>query len=322
MSNTLAKKLFIRGAGLQRPEYFFWGAFVLAGILFLSPDEGTLPIPQQQTAVAQTAAAESYEEVLLEAKAAAVLDTRTTMFLFERNARSVLPLASLTKIMTAATALALVPETTVVSIDALDLQEEGDAGLVSGETWLLRDLLKLTLLKSSNDAAHAVAAAAGGIALGFGSREEGRAFFIERMNERARALSLRTLLFLNETGLDVAPTIAGGYGSARDAAMIFAHALARYPTIFEPTKWEQVVFATNGGGRNAQNTNRETGKFPLLIASKTGYTDLAGGNLALAFDADFNHPIIIVVLGSTVEGRFADAEKLVWATLEYLSRNI
>ena len=74
------------------------------------------------------------------------------------------------------------------------------------------------------------------------------------------------------------------------------------------------------GGIDARNTNQETGKFPLLIASKTGYTDLAGGNLALAFDAGFNRPIIIVVLGSSYEGRFADAEKLVWATLAYLAQ--
>jgi D-alanyl-D-alanine carboxypeptidase len=77
----------------------------------------------------------------------------------------------------------------------------------------------------------------------------------------------------------------------------------------------------SGNGENrfsARNTNRETGKFPLLLASKTGYTDLAGGNLALAFDAGFNHPIVVVVLGSSYDGRFADAEKLVWSTLEYL----
>ena len=51
------------------------------------------------------------------------------------------------------------------------------------------------------------------------------------------------------------------------------------------------------------------------IASKTGFTDLAGGNLVIAFDAGLSHPIIISVLGSTQEGRFRDVEKLVTASL-------
>jgi D-alanyl-D-alanine carboxypeptidase len=52
-----------------------------------------------------------------------------------------------------------------------------------------------------------------------------------------------------------------------------------------------------------------------LIASKTGYTDLAGGNLAVAFDAGVNRPIVIAVLGSSREERFSDVEKLASAVL-------
>jgi D-alanyl-D-alanine carboxypeptidase len=304
---------------VKQPEYFFWGAFVLAGILFLFPEGKVTTEPKQQTAAVYVASIDPYETVSLEAKAAVVLDTRTKRILFEHNANVALPLASLTKIMTATTALSLVPETTVVPISDEALREEGDAGLVSGDEWLLRDLLALTLLESSNDGARAVAETAGAVALGSPSPADGRAFFIEQMNRAARVLSLQTLSFKNESGLDMSPSIAGGYGGAYDVAALFARALAAYPAIFEPTRWDKTVLSGNGeNGFSARNTNRETGKFPLLIASKTGYTDLAGGNLALAFDAGFNRPIIIVVLGSSYEGRFADAEKLVWSTLEYL----
>jgi len=55
--------------------------------------------------------------------------------------------------------------------------------------------------------------------------------------------------------------------------------------------------------------------------SQTGYTDLAGGNLIIAFDAGFDHPIVITVLGSTIDDRITDVEKLVWATLAYLQNN-
>lgn len=51
------------------------------------------------------------------------------------------------------------------------------------------------------------------------------------------------------------------------------------------------------------------------MASKTGLTDLAGGNLAIAFDAGLGHPIVVVVLGSTEDGRLTDVENLVDATL-------
>ena len=55
-----------------------------------------------------------------------------------------------------------------------------------------------------------------------------------------------------------------------------------------------------------------------MILSKTGDTDLAGGNLAVAYDAGINEPIIIVVLGSTQEGRFADVATLASSTAAYL----
>ena len=46
------------------------------------------------------------------------------------------------------------------------------------------------------------------------------------------------------------------------------------------------------------------------MASKTGYTDAAGGNLAVLVNLNVNKPIVIVVLGSTVDGRFQDVNRL------------
>jgi D-alanyl-D-alanine carboxypeptidase len=67
------------------------------------------------------------------------------------------------------------------------------------------------------------------------------------------------------------------------------------------------------------NTNKAIDLLPNVIASKTGFTDLAGGNLVVAFDAGIAHPIIIAVLGSSFDGRFDDMTKLVNSTIEYLS---
>jgi len=71
----------------------------------------------------------------------------------------------------------------------------------------------------------------------------------------------------------------------------------------------------------ARNTNKMASDTPGLIGSKTGYTGTAGGNLAFVFDPELGRPIIITVLGSTAEGRFEDAKKLIDATLNYLSDN-
>jgi D-alanyl-D-alanine carboxypeptidase len=56
-------------------------------------------------------------------------------------------------------------------------------------------------------------------------------------------------------------------------------------------------------------------RYQDLVASKTGTTDLAGGNLVVAFDPEIGRPIVISVLGSTEDGRFTDMEKLVSKTL-------
>ena len=73
------------------------------------------------------------------------------------------------------------------------------------------------------------------------------------------------------------------------------------------------VYSDSGNYHDAQNTNDALYLIPNLLASKTGYTDLAGGNLTIAYDAGFNRPIIVTVLGSTQQERFSDVVRLVEA---------
>ena len=69
-----------------------------------------------------------------------------------------------------------------------------------------------------------------------------------------------------------------------------------------------------------RNTNLVASEIPGLLGSKTGLTDLAGGNLVFAFDPELGRPIVITILGSTEEGRFQDVRKLISATLEYINQ--
>ena len=93
------------------------------------------------------------------------------------------------------------------------------------------------------------------------------------------------------------------------------------PKLFENTQFARPAFTSETGVRHVvQNTNEIVERLPAVIASKTGFTDLANGNLAIVFEAGPVRPIAIVVLGSTQKDRFTDVERLVWATLRHLQK--
>ncbi len=307
-----------------RAEYFFWLAVLWVFFLLLSPQgnfSGKHDAAIVAAIVSQSPKANPYDKVELIAKAAYVYDSKTKRALFAKNASVPLPLASITKIMTAATALSLVPETTYIPISARAIKEEGDSGLRVGERWLLRDLLTFMLIESSNDGAVAVSSTIGAL-LGTSTEtvDDSRLLFVQKMNELAETLHFSSTRFLNETGLDLNETQAGARASAEETARMLAYALEKFPSVFKETRWGEFRLKNESGeAHSALNTNKDINTLPLLIASKTGYTDLAGGNLVIAFDAGFNYPIVIAVLGSTTDGRFADVEKLVWATLQFLA---
>ena len=115
--------------------------------------------------------------------------------------------------------------------------------------------------------------------------------------------------FLNTTGLDVSSSTAGAYGSALDVAHLVEKLLKEHGSIFEATTRHPI---SNGeSGKGAMSTLEPLWSMPGLIAAKTGFTDLAGGNLAAAIDMGIGQPVIAVVLGSTREGRFEDVQLMV-----------
>lgn len=250
----------------------------------------------------------SFDKLSLRAKSVAVYDSTTGKFIYTKNGNVQLPLASITKVMT--------------SMSALRIAERMDTEKpvrFSGNWWNLVDLMKFALVSSSNSGVTSIAEAMSKVEdANTGSIENIN--FVGEMNSIARELGLHTTYFLNETGLDVNPTLGGAYGSAKDTARMFAYAVDRYPHIFGATKYPEIkIVSREGADLGSKNTNIDVAKMTTLMASKTGTTDLAGGNLVIAFDAGLSHPIIISVLGSTPEDRFKDAEALSLATVDYLS---
>jgi D-alanyl-D-alanine carboxypeptidase (penicillin-binding protein 5/6) len=232
------------------------------------------------------------------AKAAIVLDPATGQVLFSKNGEVSLPLASLTKLMTAETVLSVEKDNASVTITPDDLKPEGDWGFKVGETWSLGQLLKFGLVASSNDAMAAAAASAG-------------PQIIDDMNKTAANLGLTQTYFLNPTGLDLDPSTPGAYGSAHDVARLASVFLKNYPELFESTTHASVTIVSASSTLEAASTDVPLLTIPGLIAAKTGYTDLAGGNLVAVFETDINHPLIAVVLGSTRDGRFSDTKTLI-----------
>lgn len=268
-----------------------------------------------------------FENISLGAHAVYVLDIKTKTVLFSKNENEKLPLASVTKLMTAFVARENFNESAVLTISKEDISTEGDSGLRVGERWRIGDLLDVMLLVSSNDAAHAIARFVGSGGKEIDDNTFAYNAFVSMMNEKARLLGLDQMEFINESGLDVtqvrnispdAPVaVAGGYGSAQNVAELLALLWSKYPETIEITarKYARIT-SQDDVAHVLPNTNEIVGQISGLIASKTGFTDISGGNLAIIFDRGIGDPIVIVVLGSTYKGRFDDMEKLVKAVRE------
>jgi len=256
------------------------------------------------------------EGVEVRAVAAYVWDIKGQRALYSKNQNEVLPLASITKLMTALLAHELIADETPTTVSLRAIRQEGVSGLNAGEQLEVEKLRELALVSSSNDAAFALAASVGEL---LGERDP-VSQFIAGMNIRADELGLETLNFKNTTGLDLSETESGAVGSARDVSFLMEYIVKNYPEILEPTQQTATrIYNTAGTYYEINNTNEVALEIPNMIGSKTGFTDLAGGNLTIAFDVAYNRPIVITVLGSTRDERFTDVLKLVGAVQQSMA---
>jgi len=288
-------------------------------LLFMVPHFVSILSPADDTLVAagdpdeEKKKEDPFRSISLEGRSFFVYDINKDAVLYAYNEEDQFPLASVTKVMTALIAKELAPEGTLITIDRSTLAPEGDSGLLVGERWRLKDIIDLTLVSSSNDGARAIASLGG-----FLSRDESispEEYFVRRMNEKAREIGLTQTYFLNESGLDVSSGVSGAYGSSKDMALLFSYVLKHYPELLEATTYSDLRTDSLEAAHVATNTNSIVEKIPEILASKTGFTELAGGNLVVAFEAGPTRPIVIAVLGSSAEGRFDDMAKLVDASL-------
>jgi D-alanyl-D-alanine carboxypeptidase (penicillin-binding protein 5/6) len=223
-------------------------------------------------------------------------DLDSGQVLFQAYARERLPIASVTKIMTALLVLERTRPRDLVTVSA---EAAGDGrtagvselGLREGEQIEVGELLYALLLQSANDAAVALAEHVSG------SVEA----FVGDMNARAARLGLRGTRFFSPNGLD-----DRGYSTASDLVTL-TRAAYRYPRFARivATQVHEVPAPEGEAGRIVQNRNVLLWLYPGAVGVKTGFTTQAGSCIvAVAERAGLR--LVAVVLGGRDEV-FSDA---------------
>lgn len=273
-----------------------------------------LPLPQAKTQAAAVVVADPFASTTLEAKSAYVYDMATHRTLYSLAPDETRPLASITKVATVLAATEVLQPTDVITIPYDTAPAGSTERLAKGDTWHVQDVVDFTLIASSNEGAEILAEEAGAQLHAKYPQSPVASTTVWRMNDIAHELGLNDMHFQNASGLDLDTTTSGAYGSARDVATLFAYAASTSPQIFAGTAKSNMSFVSiNGTKTVAFNTDTALGSIPGIIMGKTGFTDLAGGNLAVVFDVGPAHPVVAVVLGSSQAGRFEDMKKLVAA---------
>jgi serine-type D-Ala-D-Ala carboxypeptidase (penicillin-binding protein 5/6) len=205
------------------------------------------------------ASAAAAEQPRVEARAWTLIDARTGEVLTSHAAARQLPIASTTKLMTAWVVLHELPLDKIVHAAPYPDPEYGESlmGLRAGERISVRDLLYGLILRSGNDAAHALAVAAAG----------SQARFVAQMNRDAAAMGLADTHYANPVGLDQ----PGNHSSAGDLATLAQH-LLRIPAFAKIANSRSAVLRSVEPPRRIETINELLDDAPWINGVKTGHT--------------------------------------------------
>ena len=223
----------------------------------------------------------------LQSHAFMVFNPVTGQTLFSKNADQAMPIASITKLMTAMVVLEAklnMDEPIIVDKDDIDMLKGSHSRIPVGAAFRREDLMRLALMASDNRAAAALGRTYPG----------GTAAFVDAMNAKAQLLGLLNAKFVDPTGL--AP---GNVASPQDLALMVS-AASTFPEIREFSTAQQLHVTLASGGRSMgfNNTNSLVRAQGWNIGlSKTGYINEAGKCLVMHATIA-NNPVVIVLLDS------------------------
>ena len=229
---------------------------------------------------------------------ALVVDQSTGQPLVEKQPDAVVPIASISKLMTAMVVLDAkldMQEVIAVGDEDVDTLKGSRSRLPVGTTMTRETAMLLALMSSENRAAHAMGRHYPG----------GMPAFVQAMNKKAHALGMYNSRFEEPTGLS-----SNNVSTAHDLARMVA-AAARYPEIRQASTTAEAKVELNGRIRDFHNTNAlvRSGNWEIGV-SKTGYISEAGRCLVMqARVAD--KPVVIVLLDSVGKmTRVGDAQRI------------
>ncbi len=248
-----------------------------------------------------------YENITIEAESAILIEiskSGSERISFEKNADKKMPIASLSKLMTAIIADEFYQPflETQISKSAI-AQKESIGDLTIGETLRVNDLLHIALMESSNDAAFAIAEIIG---------QEG---FTQLMNLKAQELGMTNTYFSNPMGLDPDNTdnknSPPNISTLKDLVKLSKYLLTKQEILDILATQEYVLYLENGlFHHKLENTNQLLGGFEQKIYGKTGYTDSAGGCLIVISQGKLPDSYIISGVLNSAD-RFFDIRKLI-----------
>lgn len=248
---------------------------------------------------------------------AILMDAKTGLVLYEKNAHQKAYPASTTKVMTAILALEKgnLDEMVTVSFNAVNSisYDSSKAGLFEGEVFSMKDLVYSLLICSANDAANVIAEHIGGDIESF----------VDMMNTRAAELGAKNTHFVNTHGLHN----ADHYTTAYDLAVLAKHALslphfreivAMRSYVLEPTdKYEEKRYLNS---TNHLLNPQSPYYYADAIGIKTGYTDDAKSCLVSASETEDASYIAVVLGAENADGQsmsFVDSRTILTYGAEY-----
>ena len=235
---------------------------------------------------------------ILRSQAFLVQDQASGAVLLEKNSDAVLPIASITKLMTAMVVLDAqqgMTDLLEVSDEDVDYLRGSSSRLAVGSILTREDMLRLALMSSENRAASALARYYPG----------GMPAFVAAMNAKAAALGLHDTRYYDSTGLN-----AGNVSSARDLVRMVG-AAARYPLIREFSTTAEYMVDVGGRPRQFHNTNPLVANADWQIGvSKTGYIRESGKCLVMQAWLKSKSLIIVLLDSAGRYTRVADAARI------------
>ena len=241
---------------------------------------------------------QAFDPVGLRSSVALVVDQNNWTTLYEKNASTPLPIASITKLMTAMVVLdARQDLNEYITITDEDAAHYRSSRLTAGTTLPRRDVMLLALMSSENRAAYALGRTYPG----------GISAFVQAMNAKAMMLGMSSATFVDPSGLS-----SSNRASAMDLAKM-VNAATQYKTIRElSTNDSAYVYTANGRYNKYVNSNRLISRNMGwdIGLQKTGTLSAAGKCLVLQTRINGTPKIMVFLDSSSADSRVADAVKL------------